>query len=261
MRRLLWLLLLAACTGPSLSWRDRPRPEDPAPSGPPDLQRYKESHYQALGRRFAASLGHDELLRELATARVLYLGDHHADRALHARHERLLDALAATGRPFVLGLEALGFADEPALRRYLAGDATLDQLRRAVASRWPDSWLEDVSNVDAPFYRRLLARARTGAVPVFALEPVPRAPLRDRDAIIAARIRNAADQHADALVVVVLGHAHLLGDGNVVGRVGLPHVVFGARLSATLAERYAGESRPRVGFLRTDTGVVFFDPP
>ncbi len=42
----------------------------------------------------------------------------------------------------------------------------------------------------------------------------------------------------DRLIVVVVGHAHLLGKGRLVARVGLPSLAVGARMSQRLTTAY-----------------------
>ena len=123
----------------------------------------------------------------------------------------------------------------------------------------PGSWL-DSDEVDSAFYRYLLLAAREWRVPAYALEPIPRLPLSQRDAVIAARVRRIALAHPEALLVVVVGHAHLLGEGGLLARVALPNVAVGARLSVAL-HRQLAEVRPPPGtVLRTPSGVLFFAP-
>lgn len=189
---------------------------------------------------------------------MLFLGDHHVDAALHAEHLQVLEDLAARGVPIALGLEAVGTQDEDAVRRYLAGDIDLAALRAAVRERWPDSWL-DSAEVDADYYRALLALARRAGWLVFALEPAPRVPLGQRDALIADGIRAALAAHPDHAVVVVVGHTHLLGEGDLVGRTGGEGMVVGARMSVTLGERLAEGGDPAPLWVQSDAGVWF--PP
>lgn len=91
-------------------------------------------------------------------------------------------------------------------------------LRRRLKARWPGSWLE-TGPFDASFYRRLLAYCRHAKIPVYALERTPRPPLARRDRRIAARIAELVRQRRDALLVVLVGHGHLLGRGHLSDRL------------------------------------------
>jgi len=246
-RALALLLLTAACTGPSLDWQGRP--DVP-------LADYQQAFARAAGERFDAEATPAEILTRAAAARVLWLGDHHRDLALHDRHRDLLVQLQRRGTPWALGLEAIGTQDEPRLRDYLAGRASLDQFTRAVGQRWPDSWLEG-NEVDAPHYRSLLRLCAASGVPVFALEPTPRLPLARRDDAIAGAVRAAADRWPGRLIVVVIGQTHLCGGGDLIGRVGLPSVALGAHAPEALAAAVPA-SCPSGRLLRSDGALCFF---
>jgi hypothetical protein len=246
-RALAPLLLTAACTGPSLDWQGRP--DVP-------LADYQQAFAHAVGERFDAEATPDEILDRAAAARVLWLGDHHRDLLLHDRQRDLLVQLQRRGKPWALGLEAIGMQDEPRLRDYLAGRISLDQFTRAVGERWPDSWLEGDA-VDAPHYRSLLRLCAASGVPVFALEPTPRLPLARRDDEIAGAVRAAADRWPGRLLVVVIGQTHLCGGGDLIGRVGLPSVALGAHAPEALAAAVP-RACPAGRLLRSDGGLWFF---
>lgn len=248
------LSCVVAC-GTALRWDGG---YDPDPSGDPELRAYKEEYYRSLGQRFVAHLDDRELLAEIAIARVLYLGDHHDDPALHQRYLELLDAVHTTRERLAIGLEAIGEEDEPAVRDYLAGRIDLLALRERIRARWPGSWL-DTADVDHDFYRALLERARAWGAEVFALEPIPRGPLRERDVVIADNVLRAARRHPRALLVVVVGQAHIAGPDRVLASVALPSVAFAARMSMPL--RADVEAHPRgAPYLRSESGMLLHHP-
>lgn len=250
---------LPSCAAPALQWRGR-APEDPDPSGPRYLRHYKDSHFRELGDHFTGGVTDAMFSKELAASRVLYLGDHHHDHDLHARMLALLSELHARGHRLRLGLECIGIEDAPALDSYLAGQASLTDLAERARNRWPDSWLT-TDRVDAAFYRELLRRARANRWPAFALEPTPRLPLYERDHVIAATINAEATSHPDDLVVVIVGHTHLLGEGRLISRVGLRHCAIGPRLSVSLAAAGTKHTwRPDQRFARASSGVLFALP-
>lgn len=198
------------------------------PGGPADdLERYRATFADAVGTTWTGSMSTPELRRRLPQVRVLWLGDDHRDGALHVRQRRLLQELRAGGVRLALGLEALGTDDMPFVDDWFADRSSLATLRRRMRQRWPSSWLED-GDVDGEHFRALLLDSKSAGEPVFALEPTPRLPLAARDAVIASTVQQASATHRDRLVVVVVGQAHLLGDGNLIGRTGLPGIAIGA---------------------------------
>lgn len=254
------LLLLAGCAHSPLLWAGLPGREDPDPTGPRYLQEYKEAHYTDLGADFVRYLSSREFLTQLTKARVLYLGDHHDDQRLHARFRHVLTAVHKAGLRPVVGLEAIGEQDATELRAFLDNDIELGELRRRMSSRWAGSWL-DSNELDSAFYRDVLRAARARKQAVFALEPTPRIQLSDRDEIIASNIRGIHLIYPERLIIVMVGHAHLLGEGQLIERVGLPAVALGARMSVSLRRSY-GELRPPRGteFVQSSSGVLFLYP-
>ncbi len=246
-------LAVAIPGGCSVSW-DTPGPQELY------LKNYVDAHFHALGTEFVDALSRTDFLTQLRRTRVLYLGDHHRDVQLHARMLELLDWICAQGLRPVIGMEAIGSQDNPSLQEFLVGGIQLDALRRRIVSRWPLSWLER-QGVDRAFFRDLLRRTHRHKLDAFPLEPTPRFGLDHRDGVIATNIRRALRLYPDRLILVIVGHAHILGDGHLLGRVGAPSMTIAARCSPVLTRAIA--RHPPVGkheFLRTDRGVLFFPP-
>jgi len=238
-------VLLGGCGAPG--WQGQ---------APAQLRDYQAAFERDAGTRFVGSATGDEFLRLATHARVLWLGDHHRDLALHGRQLALLQQLHERGVRCCLGLEAIGVDDQPAVAAFLAGHGDVDELAQRLRARWPGSWL-DAGDVDREHYRALLQFARDSHTPVFALEPTPRLPLPRRDAVIAASVQTAAERNPDRLVVTIVGQAHLLGDGRVPLRSELPSLLVGAVPPPGLAAR-APMRLPRHGFVRSDGGLWFF---
>lgn len=240
-----WLLPLwsAACT---IGWQD--------PEAQP-LADYRQSYFDAVGTRVVATLDRDAVLADIERAGVVWLGDHHRHSLLHGLHLELISELRARGRKLAFGLEAVGTQDEGALQEYLDGAIDLRQLRRRIGRRWSGSWLDD-RQLDPGYFRSLLTTAKAAASPVFALEPTPRLSLPERDRRIAAAVAAARERWPDHLLVVVVGQAHLLGEGSVVAGSGVGGVVVGGAPPPTLA---APTPAPQRGALvRSDGGVLWF---
>jgi uncharacterized iron-regulated protein len=83
---------------------------------------------------------YEEILADLAAARVVYLGEHHTIAEHHDIQARLIADLAKQGVALALGLEQLEVCRQPAAERYNRKEITFDQLAEAVqwAQRWPN---------------------------------------------------------------------------------------------------------------------------
>ncbi len=242
-------LLLVGCAGADFDWQGRPTTA---------LETYQRSFEIAVGDRYVATMRKDELLEHAAKARVIWLGDHHRDASLHERHFALLRSLHQSGAQIALGLEALAEQDSLALADYLAHRTSLERFTATVRARWPESWL-DGGDVDSAHYRQMLLFAASSNTPVFALEPAPRLPLAQRDERIAANVRAAAARYPDRRIVVVIGQAHLLGDGDLIARVGLPSLALGAAPPPSLFLPKAPS--PTEDSLWCSSGGLWFYPP
>lgn len=240
------LLSLAGCSAEPLWWQDQPGAQ---------LSSYKQTFAAAVGDRCTAAWAYGEFAAALRQCRVLWLGDDHRDRELHRLQSELLQRLADDGVQPLLLLEAIGEQDQAAVDRYLQYRLDMPQLRQQCRQRWPQSWLDD-GDVDAAAYRGLLQLARDRRWPVRALEPTPRLPLPQRDQCIAAAVADAAARFPQRLLVVLVGQAHLLGDGDVVARAALPSLVLAATPPAGLQPAPALPAAAM--FVRTDRGVLFF---
>lgn len=219
------------------------------------LEAYREDFVAACGTRFDASLDRAAFLTATRKVRVLWLGDHHKDHALHSLHGGLLGELHDDGRPLLLALESIGRDDEADVAAFLTGTVERDELHRRLRTRWPGTWLDDRA-LDPWYYTWLLSFAREHGCRVHALETIPRPPLGQRDPAIAARIAELAATHPDHLVVAVLGQAHLVGGGRQLDRCALPQLALGALPPTTLPRP---EPPPAPGsLLRSDGGLWWF---
>ena len=239
-------VMASACSPSRFGWHEEPDTVD----------RYRAGFTAAVGSQLVESASLPDVLQRTRQVRVLWLGDHHRSQRLHHEQRNLLRALAGTGRRLLLVLEAIGEQDHAWLDAWLAGTVDMRSLRAGIRRRWPGSWLED-GELDAAYYRDLLAFAAQHDALVRGLEPAPRLPLTERDARIAARVRQLAETHTDRLVVVVLGQAHLLGQGDVIARCGMPNLALGGEPPAALAA--AAVDRSPTGLSRSASGLWWFD--
>lgn len=102
-----------------------------------------------------------DVVDDLATTRVIYLGEIHTISRHHQLQADILDALTKHGVKLVLAMEQFEYFAQPALDRYNAGVIDLDGLIREsnLEERWSDY----------AGYKALLAAARAHGIPVLAL--------------------------------------------------------------------------------------------
>jgi len=242
----LTLVFTAGCSQDFL-WQRGPRAE---------FEAYRASFEASAGQEFVAPVARPQLLAEAQSAEVLWLGDHHRHSRLHALQTTLLKQLQDQGVDMVLGLEAIGIQDQPLVDDFLAGEIDLRSLRQQMRARWSGSWLDD-RDLDPWFFRSLLMFAKQHRIPVIALEPTPRLPLKLRDPYIARTLTDAWERHRDRLMVVIIGQTHLLGEGDLVARTGRDSVVIGGRPTKRLREQPARPMQ-RGTFWQADSGVLWF---
>ena len=105
------LVLSAGCSPGRFAWHE----EEPA------MERYRAAFTAAAGDRLVDSTTLARFVEMAAATRVLWLGDHHRDMALHGLQLALLQQLHERGVRCCLGLEAIGIDDQPAVSAFLAG--------------------------------------------------------------------------------------------------------------------------------------------
>jgi uncharacterized iron-regulated protein len=103
-----------------------------------------------------------ELYDQLQNANVVYLGETHDSAADHQAQQQIVQALYDRKPQLAIGLEMVQRPYQPVLDRYLAGDITLDELRRLsdYDQRWGFPW---------EYYAPILQFAQAHGLPVVAL--------------------------------------------------------------------------------------------
>jgi uncharacterized iron-regulated protein len=108
----------------------------------------------------------DELARRLAAADVVLLGEEHTAMDQKLLHARIVDAIAATGRPTVLAMEFFQRGDRDALEAWRRGETDDRGLLEATA------WYERGS-YRWEYYRPVMEAARRRGLPIVGVN-VPR---------------------------------------------------------------------------------------
>lgn len=80
----------------------------------------------------------EEVVKDLAVADLIFLGERHTLSRHHQRQLEIVKALADNDRPMILGLEMMERHYQPELDRYCLGEITFEEL--AETTDWEDNW-------------------------------------------------------------------------------------------------------------------------
>ena len=87
---------------------------------------------------FGEPIAYDDMLDDLAKARVIYLGERHRVKRHHDIQTKIVADLAKRGVPLALGLEQLESYQQPILDRYNRGEIDFDKLEQL--TDWGKRW-------------------------------------------------------------------------------------------------------------------------
>lgn len=169
-----------------------------------EIAAYERAFNTGLPRRVQLSTK-TELLKVIARARAVLVGDFHPFRQSQKGFLRLLRESTSRGKT-AIGLECVQQGHQVAVDEYVTGLITLDELREKIEFErfWPFSW----SN-----YREILEFARANKLRVLALNIPERKRntkmLRSRDKAGAERIAAALAEDPELKVFVLYGELHL----------------------------------------------------
>jgi uncharacterized iron-regulated protein len=104
---------------------------------------------------------YEEVLDDLETVRVIYLGERHTIKRHHSVQSRIVRDLAERNIPLLLGIEQMEAPYQKTLDRYSRREIDFDQL--AKSTNWKRRW----SGYEQ--YREILEVAREAGIPIVAL--------------------------------------------------------------------------------------------
>jgi uncharacterized iron-regulated protein len=118
--------------------------------------------------RTGALLTPAELAQRLTAVRVIFMGESHTSLDAHRAQARLIEAIAATGRPVLVGLEMFPRdpATDQALRAWTEGE--IDEPAFLRRSHWYKHW-----GFPFGYYRDVFQAARRRHVPLFGVNAPP----------------------------------------------------------------------------------------
>lgn len=109
----------------------------------------------------AEPVRYEDVLSDLSTARVVYVGERHGLERHHAIQAQLIDDLGRRGVKLVLALEQLEAHQQTHLDRYARGEVDFEKLAELTA--WEKHWRGHVQ------YKQALEAARRHKSPIIAL--------------------------------------------------------------------------------------------
>ncbi len=86
----------------------------------------------------AEPISFETLMKDLATADVIYLGERHTVDRHHALQAQIVDALGQRGHQLIIAMEQVEVFNQPALDRYNQGEITFTQLAQEMT--WVERW-------------------------------------------------------------------------------------------------------------------------
>src|SRR5213594_1480653 len=123
------------------------------------------TEWQILDAKAGRIVGFEDLMADLLTADVIYIGEEHSHRSHIEATLRILQALVDRNRKPALGLEMFGWDGQAALDHYLAEpDMASEQFLQE--ARWKENWGGAYTD-----YAPLIDFARSHHLPVLALNP------------------------------------------------------------------------------------------
>ncbi|MEM9864395.1 MAG: ChaN family lipoprotein [Myxococcota bacterium] len=150
MKALLIVLLAATCGG-----------EFRTPETPEAVVRARSTPVQLL-RGDGEPVGEHEMMADLATVRIVYLGERHSRATDHAMQNRILSELYERDSTLAVGFEMFQRPFQPVLNEWSAGVIDETNLRRE--SEWDARW-----GFDFGLYRPMLEFVRARHIPAWAL--------------------------------------------------------------------------------------------
>lgn len=163
-----------------------------------------EGLYRARVRKFERIVPYDEVVRQVAEADVVYVGDYHTLKQAQRSFAKLARRLAQSPRQVVLALEFVQGRCQKHLDDWLARHiddaaflARIDYARHQIFGVWPN-------------FKPIFELAREHKLPVVAIDRIGTGPgsLTRRDTYAAERLARLRAEHPDALVLVLVGQLH-----------------------------------------------------
>ncbi|MBI4126358.1 MAG: ChaN family lipoprotein [Deltaproteobacteria bacterium] len=163
-----------------------------------------ERTYQRAVARFDRAATHEEMLKAILKANIIYVGDYHTLNQSQRSFLRILKAIVSRDRNFVVGLELIHARHQKLLDRFVAGKVSEDSFLRKI--RLEEHWVFDLwSN-----FKPLFDFCRYHHIPMLAIDAAPRgASVRVRDRATAELLADYSEHHSEQRMFVFIGDLHI----------------------------------------------------
>ena len=146
-----------------------------------------------------------EVLERAARSDIVFFGDYHPLEESQQWVERLMTELVARDRKVVLAMEMLYVQQQEQLDRWMKGMLSEEEFLEQIdyKTEWGFDWGS---------FKRIFELAKDPFIPIFGIDTEPRDHLRyirQRDKMIANRIKNIRRFFPGYLVLVMIGESHL----------------------------------------------------
>ncbi len=171
------VLLIAACGCSSAGWPVGAAVNPPSPASLPDIPSItdlpigdparKDGHAPvvldaAVDTRTGEILGSTDLVKRLADTRILLIGEEHTDSEFHRVELRVIEALHASGREVLIGLEMFPYTAQGPLDDWTRG--LLTEAGFLEKSDWYGNWGHHYG-----YYRAIFDYARDKHIPMYGI--------------------------------------------------------------------------------------------
>lgn len=165
------------------------------------------SHLQNIGASPLEAITEFELIGQLATKDIIYVGDYHTLREAQLAYLNLLRELCRIRPKIILAVEMIHIKHQPILKKYLSGRIKEDTFLKKI--RYPKTWGFDWDN-----YRPIFEFAKENDLRMIGInsQPIRRSqiyPLTLRDKRMAKAIAAEFLSYPEHLILVLCGDLHL----------------------------------------------------
>lgn len=171
----------------------------------PSLKKYMKEYEAAIPAAAPQPIPDAEMIKKLAGAKFVLLGDEHTTARSQANTVRVLKMMKTAKEPLTLVLEWIDISFQKDIDAFLAGKLAVAGLKSKISfdRLWGFSWSD---------YSKILSAAKQLKVPVLLAERLKGThSLSDRDTFITSTISAHAKANQGMRYLVVYGDYHILG--------------------------------------------------
>lgn len=169
----------------------------------PDFIQY-ERHYKKHIAEYRAIVSHDEMLKKVEKASLVYVGDYHTSNQSQRSFLRILKALIRDTSNFAIGMELIHTRYQHLLDAYMKGNLTEETFLKKISLK--QHWVFDLW----PNFKPLFDFAKYHGIKIYAIDAAGQdATLRERDKATGKLVAQLLLKHPERKLFVMIGDLHL----------------------------------------------------